>query len=112
MNNPNNFENVSYTAPEAATPSKGKAILSLIMGILSIYLGAIPGIIMAVIGKNSAVSYLNDAPNGPAAGIAKVGKILCSIGLPVSIVSTIIVVLLYAFLFVYYVLLFALMGSI
>ena len=104
MNEQFNFNNSITT--EDTQPSKGKAVLSLIMGILSIYFGTIPGIIMAIIGKRSAVDYLSAAPNGSAAGLAKVGKILCSIGLPVSIASLVLVAILWGIVILEYILLF------
>ena len=99
--------NTSITTEEPKV-SKGKAIISLIFGIVSIYLGAIPGIILAIIGKRNAIEYLEENPTGPAAGLAKVGKILCSIGLPVSIVSLIILAILCIILIIEYIIIFAL----
>ena len=102
------YEPDNTYVPQEAEPPKGKAIISLIFGIVSIYLGAIPGIILAIIGKRNAIEYLEENPAGPAAGLAKVGKILCSIGLPVSIVSLIILAILCIILIIEYIILFAL----
>ncbi len=61
---------------------------SLTMGILSLALGAIFGIIFGAIGKNKAAEYGRLA--GEVTGKAKVGAILSKIGFILGLVSTII----------------------
>lgn len=63
----------------------------LVMGIISLVVGAIVGIILAIIGKKKAKEIT--AMGYPLTGTAKVGSILCNIGLIVSIISTVIYVI-------------------
>ena len=59
---------------------------SLVLGILSLVFSGLVGFILALVGMKQVKKYaaLND---GIINGKARVGKILCSIGIPVSIFS-------------------------
>jgi hypothetical protein len=81
-----------YTAEPAVQAPEGKPIL--ILGILSIALNSIPyvgwigGLICAIICANKVKAYL--AAGGQLTGVAKVGKILGTVGLIISIVCAVI----------------------
>lgn len=71
----------------------GSAITSMILGILSIELGTIPGIVLACIARAKAKRFLEQYPESSYKGFAKVGRITGNVGLPLSIVSTVLTVL-------------------
>jgi len=81
-----------YTAEPAVQAPEGKPIL--ILGILSIALNSIPyvgwigGLICAIICANKVKAYL--AAGGQLTGVAKVGKILGTVGLIISIVMAVV----------------------
>ena len=81
-----------YTAAPAAQAPEGKPIL--ILGILSLALNSIPyvgwiaGLICAIICAKKVKAYL--AAGGQLTGAAKVGKILGTVGLIVSIVMAVV----------------------
>lgn len=68
---------------------------SLVFGILSIAFGSIIGLIFALIGGKHAKRYA-DLNAGVVEGRAKVGKILCTIGVPYGILSFFYAVLVLA----------------
>ncbi len=74
----------TYQAPVMPQPN-GTPIL--IMGIISLVVGSIVGIILSIIGKKKASEIV--AMGYPLTGTAKVGSILCNIGLIVSILTTV-----------------------
>ena len=85
---------------EIVTPVdyKSKSNTILILGILSLVLGFVPGIILAAIGKNKALDLMNYM--NPLTDTAKVGNILCKAGFWVSIATTIFIVLYILFVVV------------
>ena len=98
-----NDQEVSMTAVQvdptkAGNPSRAKAILSLMMGIFSLYFGMIPGIICAIIGKKSANEFIAENADSQYSTMAIIGKILSCVGLPYAIAQ---VCLLYYYTFVF-----------
>lgn len=78
---------------------RGSAIASMILGIVSLATsGSMPvaGIVLAAIARAKAKAFLRDYPNSSASGFAKTGRILGNIGLPLSIVMTVLMVLVFA----------------
>ena len=79
----------------------GKGIKSLVFGILSLCFFYVPvlGIIFACIARKSGAEILSMNPRGAAKGLAKAGKITGTVGLPFSIIYTVIIGL-YILLFI------------
>ena len=105
MNNnyqPNN--QYGYQKPE---PAKSQGVVSMVLGILSIWFGFIPGLIMGSIACNKAGAILDVNPYCEAAKFAKVGRITGKIGLILSIITTVIIVL---YLFIYFVAIFSILS--
>ena len=94
MNNNTNCEPV-YTAPayNATAPVQDNSKKTLIFGILSLALGelGILGLIFAILGKKEAKKY--EASFGQLSGKARVGSILSTVGLILSIVMIVFYVL-------------------
>lgn len=63
----------------------------LVLGILSLVFGFIVGIILGAVGRSKGKAYINQG--GTLTGSAKVGYILSTIGMIVSIVVTVLVVI-------------------
>ena len=80
------------TPKEDKSGPKGNAIASMILGILSIELGTIPGIILACIARAKSKKFLEQYPESSYQGFARVGRITGNIGLPLSIVTTVLTV--------------------
>lgn len=81
------------TADEPEFP-RGKAITSMVLGIVSIVLGlnaGFPGIILASIASKMANALLAQFPNASSIGFAKAGRITSKVGLIVSIISTVMI---------------------
>ena len=75
---------------------RGSAIASMILGIASLASsGSMPvaGIVLAAIARAKAKAFLRDYPGSSASGFAKTGRILGNIGLPLSIVMTVVMAL-------------------
>ena len=75
---------------------RGSAIASMILGIASLATsGSVPvaGIVLAAIARAKANAFLREHPNTSASGFAKAGRIMGNIGLPLSIVMTVITAL-------------------
>ena len=89
---------VQLDTSKVGTPSRAKAILSLMMGIFSIHFGMIPGIICAIIGKKSANEFIAENAASQYSTMAIIGKILSCVGLPYAIAQ---VCLLYYYTFVF-----------
>ena len=96
-------EFITPETPETPTPEvpKGQAIKSLVFGILSIVLGFYPifsiiGIVFSGIAVKNANEFLNTYTDTPVRGMANAGRITGKIGLPVSIVCTVLYVLAFA----------------
>lgn len=100
----NNNQNWQYTPitpepqPQQEEP-RGQAIASMVLGILSLVIGWIPGIVLACIARSKAKSFLRDYPDSSACGFANAGRITGNIGLPLSIVSTVFTVIVYIIYF-------------
>ena len=88
------------TPVEAPT---GKGIAAMIMGILSIYMGYIPGIVLAILAGKFAAPILYEFPGTKAANFANVGRITGQVGLIVSIISALII----GFILMFYVIIYA-----
>ena len=87
------------TSPAVEAAKESFANKSLIFGILSIALAGIVGIIMAILGKKNVKEY--EALNhGKSDGKAKIGSILSTIGIPVSIFAIIINVISFMVVFI------------
>ena len=69
-----------YSAPPAQPNT-------LVLGILSIVLGSIVGIILGAIGRKKGKAFINQG--GVLTGASKIGYILCLVGLILSIISTV-----------------------
>ncbi len=87
------YEAPAYVSPAAAAVTManeaelaGLAKGSLVFGILSLVFSGLLGLIFALVGKGKAKSF-ERLSGGPATGTAKVGKILCTVGLILSIVA-------------------------
>ena len=93
------------TPVEAPT---GKGIVAMIMGILSIYMGMIPGIVLAILAGKFATPILYDFPGTKAAKFANIGRITGKIGLILAILQVVFMALIVAFYVIYMVLLSAL----
>ena len=101
----NNYQNNSQpNSCQASEPSKGSGIASMILGLLSIYFGFIPGIILACIARKKAREILDVDPNCSAAKFAKVGRKTGKIGLIISIITTVLLPIIYIGYIAYYVL--------
>ena len=74
-------------------PSRAKGIVSMALGIASIPLCGIFGIILAVIARRMAMPILSDFAETVAAKMARVGRITGTVGLILSIIDTILGVL-------------------
>ena len=98
-----------YSNEQVAQPEPtGKAIVAMILGIASIWMGFIPGIVLAILAGKFSAPILEQFPDTKSAKFANVGRITGKIGLIVSIVTTIIVGLVIVFyVFLYAVLLLA-----
>lgn len=90
-------ESEAHTADDAYVPEiildpiteearESCAKKSLVLGIISLAIGSVPGFILALVGKNQVkkYEYLN---GGVVNGKAKVGKILTTIGIPYGILT-------------------------
>ena len=96
----------SQTADEPAFP-RGKAITSMVLGIVSILLGldtGIPGIILASIANKMANALLAQFPNASSIGFAKAGRMTSKAGLIVYIVTTVIIAVVIFWYFLMYLL--------
>ena len=78
----------TVSVDEAAKTSAAKSVM--IIGIVAIALSelGLPGIILAAIANKKVAAY--EAQYGPCTGMAKVGRILAKVALPVSIVMTVV----------------------
>ncbi len=106
--------NYDYNQPQQnpnAQPPKSAAIKAMVFGILSIVIGAIPGLIFANIAKNTAAPILLDWPGTQAYTFAKVGKITGTVGFWTSLVTTIILALYLVILVFYFFIFVLLLGS-
>lgn len=81
-------------APVDKEGSRGSAITSMVLGILSIVCGTVPGIVLACIARSIAKKFLAAYPESSAVGFAKAGRITGTVGLVVSIVSLVLSVLI------------------
>lgn len=83
-------ENMNTPTYQAAPqpPAEDNSTKLLIFGILSVALSGIVGIVFAILAKKEATKY--EQSFGPATGKAKVGKILGTVGLILSIVTIVI----------------------
>lgn len=84
-----------FTSEFTATPTvdpaveqakNSRATKSLVFGILSLVFGSIVGLIFAILGIKNAKAYA-ELNRGIIEGKAKAGKILSTIGIPLSIIS-------------------------
>lgn len=81
-------------APTSEPPT-GAAVRTMVFGILSIYLGCLPitsivGIVFAALARSWSVPIIENYPYTGARLFAKAGRITGNVGLPVSIVMTVI----------------------
>ena len=88
------YENYNPITPVVPTVN-GTPIL--VFGILSLFLGCIPGIILALIGKKKAKEITDQGIE--LTGTAKVGSILNNVGFWVGIASTILVAIYFVIYF-------------
>lgn len=88
-------ENMNTPTYQAAPqpPAEDNSTKLLIFGILSIALSGVIGLVFAILAKKEATKYEQNF--GPATGKAKVGKILGTVGLIVSIIATVLWVLFF-----------------
>ena len=95
-----NFESEQPTVDKNGP--RGQAITSMILGILSIVLGSIPGIVLACIARAKANEFLTKYPESSYKGFANAGRITGNIGLPIAIVSlvlSLVFTLIYGFVY-------------
>ena len=97
------------TPVEAPT---GKGIVAMIMGILSIYTGSIPGIVLAILAGKFATPILYDFPGTKAAKFANIGRITGKIGLILAILQVIFAALIVVASVVFYVIYIVLLTAI
>ena len=88
MDNNYDYQNYHYE-PKKLEP-RGKAIASMVLGILSIYFGFIPGIVMSILAKKFSAPILEEFPGTTSANFAKAGHITGKVGLIISIITTVI----------------------
>ena len=105
-----NYNSQYYYQPEAPKPEpRGKAITSMVLGILSIYLGSVPGIVLSILAKKYAAPILAEFPETTSANFAKAGHITGTVGLIVSIIQTVILTI---YLFIYFIVYFIMLAGI
>lgn len=96
MNNQYNYDDNQYTPEnnEVAPAKKTMGILSLVMGILSLVCSCCGGgLLWGILGiVFSSMSVKN---NEDAAGLVKGGKITSIIGIVISVISAIVIAILY-----------------
>ena len=80
------YEAELVTEPACSEETESAAKKSLVLGILGLAFGSIVGFILALIGKGQAKKYA-ELNGGKLDGKAKVGNILCTIGIPYGILS-------------------------
>ena len=97
-----NYNYQNYYQPEPPKPEpRGRAIASMVMGILSIYFGFVPGIVLSILAKKFAAPILAEFPETTSAKFAKAGHITATVGLIVSIISTVIIVIYIFLLYIF-----------
>lgn len=92
----------NYAEEPVADVPVGKSVKALVFGVLSLCFFYVPilGIIFANIARSTGAAILSMNPRGAARGLAKAGRITGTVGLPLSIVYTVIIGL-YILLFMF-----------
>lgn len=95
----------NYAEEPVADVPVGKSVKALVFGVLSLCFFYVPilGIIFANIARSTGAAILSMNPRGAARGLAKAGRITGTVGLPLSIVYTVIIglyILMFMFMFI------------
>ena len=79
------FESVDETAVKKEP--RGRAVLSLVFGMISIILGDLVGMIFGILARRLSCPLLEDFPNTVSAKFARAGRVMGTIGIALSAAS-------------------------
>ena len=106
MDNNQNLNNEQQTPVIAtSTSQQGSAITSMVLGILSIVFGMLPGIVMSAIALKLSAPVIQAPTCNRAYLFAKVGKVTGIVGLAMSIANIVVLLAVFIIYFVVYILL-------